>query len=64
VLIDTGSFHPAQHDRSFAAVRRFAKDPVHTAIYTHGHVDHAYGCRRFLREAEAQRWRGRRSWDT
>ncbi len=56
VLVDTGSFHPAQHERSFAAVRRFAKDPVHTAIYTHGHVDHAYGLPPFLREADAQRW--------
>jgi alkyl sulfatase BDS1-like metallo-beta-lactamase superfamily hydrolase len=56
VLVDTGSFHPAQNERSFAAVRRFAKDPVHTAIYTHGHVDHAYGLPPFLREADAQRW--------
>ena len=56
VLVDTGSFHPAQHQRSFAAVRRFAKDPVHTAIYTHGHVDHAYGLPPFLREADAERW--------
>jgi alkyl sulfatase BDS1-like metallo-beta-lactamase superfamily hydrolase len=56
VLVDTGSFHPAQHQRSFAAVRRYAKDPVHTAIYTHGHVDHAYGLPPFLREAESQRW--------
>ncbi len=56
VLIDTGSFHPAQHQRSFDAVRRYAKDPVHTAIYTHGHVDHAYGLPPFLREAESQRW--------
>ena len=56
VLVDTGSFHPAQHQRSFEAVRRYAKDPVHTAIYTHGHVDHAYGLPPFLREAETQRW--------
>jgi alkyl sulfatase BDS1-like metallo-beta-lactamase superfamily hydrolase len=56
VLVDTGSFHPAQHERSFAAIRRFAKDPVHTAIYTHGHVDHAYGLPPFLREADSERW--------
>ncbi|HTO06580.1 MAG TPA: alkyl sulfatase dimerization domain-containing protein [Myxococcota bacterium] len=56
VLVDTGSFHPAQHERSFQAVRRFAKDPVHTAIYTHGHVDHAYGLPPFLREADSERW--------
>ena len=56
VLIDTGSFHPAQHERSFAGVRRFAKERVHTAIYTHGHIDHAYGLPPFLREAESKAW--------
>ncbi|MFI5315106.1 MAG: alkyl sulfatase dimerization domain-containing protein [Myxococcota bacterium] len=56
VLVDTGSFHPGQHERSFAAVRRYAKDRVHTAVYTHGHVDHAYGLPPFLREAESEQW--------
>jgi alkyl sulfatase BDS1-like metallo-beta-lactamase superfamily hydrolase len=56
VLIDTGSFLPAQHERSFAGVRSFAPDAVHTAIYTHGHVDHAYGLPPFLREAESKGW--------
>jgi alkyl sulfatase BDS1-like metallo-beta-lactamase superfamily hydrolase len=56
VLIDTGSFLPAQHERSFAGVRSFASEPVHTAIYTHGHVDHAYGLPPFLREAESKGW--------
>jgi len=56
VLVDTGSFHPAQHERSFAAVRRYAKERVHSAIYTHGHIDHAYGLPPFLREAEANGW--------
>ena len=56
VLVDTGPFQPALHQRSFAAIRQFAKDPVHTAIYTHGHVDHAYGLPPFLREADAERW--------
>ena len=56
VLIDTGSFLPAQHQRSFAGVRSFAPEPVHTAIYTHGHVDHAYGLPPFLREAESKGW--------
>jgi alkyl sulfatase BDS1-like metallo-beta-lactamase superfamily hydrolase len=56
VLIDTGSFHPGQNERSFAGVRHFAKERVHTAIYTHGHVDHAYGLPPFLREAESKGW--------
>jgi alkyl sulfatase BDS1-like metallo-beta-lactamase superfamily hydrolase len=56
VLIDTGSFLPAQHERSFSGVRSFAPEAVHTAIYTHGHVDHAYGLPPFLREAESKGW--------
>ena len=56
VLIDTGSFLPAQHEQSFAGVRSYAGEPVHTAIYTHGHVDHAYGLPPFLREAESKGW--------
>ena len=56
VLIDTGSFLPAQHERSFAGVRSYAPGRVDTAIYTHGHVDHAYGLPPFLREAESKGW--------
>jgi alkyl sulfatase BDS1-like metallo-beta-lactamase superfamily hydrolase len=56
VLVDTGSFHPTQNQRSFAGVRRYSKERVHTAIYTHGHIDHAYGLPPFLREAESNGW--------
>ena len=56
VLVDTGSFVPAQHERCFAGVRGWSSDRVHTAIYTHGHVDHAYGLPPFLREAESEGW--------
>lgn len=56
VLIDTGSFHPVAHERSFAAVRGWTADPLHTAVYTHGHVDHAYGLPPFLKEAAAKGW--------
>ncbi len=56
VLIDTGPFQPGLQERAFAGVRSFAKDRVHTAIYTHGHVDHAYGLPPFLREAESKGW--------
>jgi alkyl sulfatase BDS1-like metallo-beta-lactamase superfamily hydrolase len=35
-------------------VRRWETAPLHTAIYTHGHVDHAYGLPPYLREAEAR----------
>lgn len=51
VLVDTGSFHPVYQERAFAAVRGWSGERVHTAIYTHGHVDHAYGLPPFLKEA-------------
>src|SRR5690606_3712659 len=41
VLVDTSSFVTAQAVRS--AVQGFSDRPVHTAIYTHGHVDHVMG---------------------
>ena len=46
VLVDTGT-------KQFAPVlagmlRQKTQAPVHTAIYTHGHVDHAYGLDQFL----------------
>jgi alkyl sulfatase BDS1-like metallo-beta-lactamase superfamily hydrolase len=60
VLVDTGSFHPLAHKLSFDAVRRWNGERVHTAIYTHGHVDHAYGLPPFLAEADAKGWQGPR----
>ena len=56
VLIDTGSYHPKAYQRSFDAVRSWNRDRIHTAIYTHGHVDHAYGLPPFLDEAREQNW--------
>lgn len=46
VLVDTGTkqFAPALA----AMLRQKTQAPVHTAIYTHGHIDHAYGLDRFL----------------
>lgn len=46
VLVDTGT-------RQFAPViaamlRQKTQAPVHTAVYTHGHIDHAYGLEAFL----------------
>ena len=41
VLIDTSSFitAPSVHQR----IRGWTQDPVHTIIYSHGHVDHVMG---------------------
>ncbi len=46
VLVDTGTrqFAPA----IAAMLRQKTQAPVHTAIYTHGHIDHAYGLEAFL----------------
>jgi len=46
VLVDTGTrqFAPALA----AMLRQKTQAPVHTAIYTHGHIDHAYGLDKFL----------------
>ncbi len=56
VLVDTGSYHPLSHKLSFEAVRAWSGERLHTAVYTHGHVDHAYGLPPFLAEAGARGW--------
>ena len=56
VLIDTGSFHAPLQKRIFEAVRSWSREPLRTAIYTHGHVDHAWGLPPFLEEAEQHGW--------
>ena len=48
VLVDTGSFLLAS--QVHASVRSFTLRPLHTAVYTHGHVDHCFGVE--LYEAE------------
>ena len=50
VLVDTGAYF--NQDATLAMVRKFAPDRVHTAIYTHGHVDHACGMPAFVAEAQ------------
>jgi len=52
VLVDTGT-------RQFAPViagmlRQKTHAPIHTAIYTHGHIDHAYGLEAFLAPGQAR----------
>ena len=55
VLIDTGSFLLAQ--QVHGAVRSWSGRPLHTAIYTHGHVDHVFGTAVFDAEARDRGWR-------
>jgi len=51
LLVDPGFGHASRpmHD----AVRTWSDAPLHTAVYTHGHVDHAFGLRAFLKAGDA-----------
>jgi alkyl sulfatase BDS1-like metallo-beta-lactamase superfamily hydrolase len=53
-LVDTGSFFAAAsvHER----IRAWTPEPLHTAVYSHGHVDHVFGVRVFEEEAERNGW--------
>jgi len=48
VLVDTGSFllFRQVHEN----VRSFTRSPLHTAVYTHGHVDHCFGVETYEEE--------------
>jgi len=50
-LIDTSSLFHAP--LVFRAVRAWSTQPLHSAVYTHGHVDHVFGLQPFEQEAEA-----------
>ena len=49
VLVDTGSFMTGKI--AAQQVRSWSTEPVHTAIYTHGHADHVCGARHFEPDA-------------
>ncbi|MBA2544721.1 MAG: MBL fold metallo-hydrolase [Deltaproteobacteria bacterium] len=49
VLVDTGSFVLA--DRTRELLRGVVAAPAHTAIWTHGHVDHCFGVEGYEEEA-------------
>ena len=46
LCVDPGFGHTA--DAVHTAVRAWSAEPLHTAVYTHGHADHAFGLRPFL----------------
>ena len=54
VFIDTSSFFHAA--KFFEAVRAWSDKRVHTAVYTHGHVDHVFGLAPFEEEARSKGW--------
>src|SRR5437870_2253886 len=45
ILVDTGSAFMAGNIHQ--AVRGWTSKPLHTAIYSHGHIDHVFGVQRF-----------------
>ncbi len=51
VLFDTSLAMAAERAR--AALRGWSDDPVHSIVYTHGHLDHVGGARTFVEEAAA-----------
>ena len=54
VLVDTGSqlFAPA----AIGELRRWSAERVHTAVYSHGHIDHVFGVPLLEEEASAKGW--------
>ena len=54
VLVDTGSAPLAKvvHEQ----VRSWTSEPLDTAVYSHGHIDHVFGVPVFEAEAEANGW--------
>jgi len=54
VLVDTGSVFAAQEIHS--QLRRWTNQRLHTAIYSHGHIDHVFGVAPWEAEAQEQGW--------
>lgn len=50
LIVDPGFEHTGP--ALFESVRKWSELPLHTAVYTHGHADHAFGLRQFLQAGE------------
>ncbi|CAG7579849.1 alkyl sulfatase dimerization domain-containing protein [Rhodococcus opacus] len=53
-VYDTGDRRTAED--LLAATRQISEQPVHTAVYSHGHVDHVFGMDPFDTEARERGW--------
>ena len=58
VLIDTAN--QATAEKVLALIRTWDDSPIHTVIYTHGHIDHTGGIGAIDREAKAKGLRAAR----
>src|SRR3972149_1382552 len=54
VLVDTGAYFNQQ--QAHEPLRRWSSARLHTAVFTHGHVDHVFGVPPFAEEAEERGW--------
>ena len=54
VLVDTGSVFAAQEIHG--QLRRWTDQRLHTAIYSHGHIDHVFGVAPWEAEAQERGW--------
>jgi alkyl sulfatase BDS1-like metallo-beta-lactamase superfamily hydrolase len=55
VLVDTGS--PFMAAAIHGQLRTWTALPLHTAVYSHGHIDHVFGVPVFAEEATTNGWR-------
>ena len=58
LLVDTGS--PITAATIFNQVRSWNASPLHTAVFSHGHIDHVFGVGAFEEESRDKRWRAPR----
>ena len=58
LLVDTGS--PITAGTVFHQVRSWNASPLHTAVFSHGHIDHVFGVGAFEEEASEKGWRAPR----
>ena len=54
VLVDVGS--PFLSGQVHRTLRAWTDAPLHTAVYSHGHIDHVFGVHRWEADAEANGW--------
>ncbi len=54
VMVDTGSALTAAHVHE--QIRRWTSQPLNTAVFSHGHIDHVFGVGLFEEEARTHDW--------